>query len=200
MDYLVLADRTVSFWVQAHVVSQTLSPLMVGLSKAGDMGAVWILIGTVLLMKRRWRRLGIAVFIGLLFSLLVGNGILKHLVMRARPCIDFPWMPLLIQAPTDFSFPSGHTFGSFVAATAIFCGVSRRWGVAVLGLAAGISLSRIYLFVHYPSDVLAGALLGIVFGTLAWRISGKVFVSLPPSWRVEPRLGEIPVPVENPRS
>ena len=76
-------------------------------------------------------------------------------------------MPLLIQPPTDFSFSSGHTFGSFAAAAAIFCGVSRRWGVAVLGLAAGIGLSRIYPVVHYLSDVLAGALLGIVFGALA---------------------------------
>lgn len=109
-------------------------------------------------------------------------------------------MPLLIQTPTDFSFPSGHTFGSFAAASAIFCGVSRRWGIAVLGLAAGIGFSRIYLFVHYPSDVMAGALLGIVFGTLAWRISGKVFASLPPVLRVGNRFGKIPVPVEDPRA
>ena len=121
-------------------------------------------------------------------------------LLRACPCLNFPWMPLLIQAPTEFSFSSGHTFGSFAAASAIFCGVSRRGGIAVLGLAAGIGFSRIYLFVHYPSDVMAGALLGIVFGTLAWRISGKVFASLPPVLRVGNRFGKIPVPVEDPRA
>lgn len=176
MESIIGFDTALIFWIQNHLVTGGLSPLMIGLSTIGNAGAVWILIGFGLLCSKRYRRAGIAVFIGLAFSLLVGNGILKHLVMRARPCIDYPWMPMLVHAPmaTDFSFPSGHTFGAFAAAAALFQGVKRSWGAAALTLAAGIGISRIYLFVHYPSDVFAGAVLGIFFGGIAWCLAGKL--------------------------
>ena len=175
MESIVDWDITFIFWVQNHLVTGVLSPLMIVLSTLGNLGVIWILLGIALLCKKKYRRAGIAVFIGLTFSLVVGNGVLKHWLMRARPCLDYPWMPMLVQVPAanDFSFPSGHTFGSFAAAAAMFSGVKRRWGMAALGLAAAIGFSRIYLFMHYPSDVFAGAVLGIGFGLLAWRLAGK---------------------------
>lgn len=176
MESIIGFDTALIFWIQNHLVTGALSPLMIGLSTMGNVGAVWIVIGLGLLCSKKYRRAGIAVFIGLAFSLLVGNGILKHLAMRVRPCIDYPWMPMLVQAPpaSDFSFPSGHTFGSFAAAAALFRGVKRKWGFAALGLAAGIGFSRIYLFMHYPSDVFTGAALGIFFGGTAWYLAGKL--------------------------
>ena len=176
MEFITGFDTTLIFWLQNHLVTAGLSPLMLALSSMGNLGAIWILLGVVLSCSKKYRRAGIAVFIGLAFSLLVGNGILKHLVMRARPCIDYPWMPMLLHAPSanDFSFPSGHTFGSFAAAVACFQGVKKTWGLAALGLAGAIGFSRIYLFMHYPSDVLAGAVLGIGFGCLAWHLSSRI--------------------------
>lgn len=176
MESIIGLDTTMIFWIQNHFVTGWLSPLMRGVSVLGNIGAIWILLGVVLLCTKKYRRAGIAVFIGLAFSLLVGNGILKHLVMRARPCIDYSWMPMMVQVPAanDFSFPSGHAFGSFAAAAALFQGVKRWWGISALGLAAAIGFSRIYLFLHYPSDVFAGAMLGLCFGMLAWRIAGWV--------------------------
>ena len=176
MEFITGFDTTLIFWLQNHLVTAGLSPLMLALSSMGNLGAIWILLGVVLSCSKKYRRAGIAVFIGLAFSLLVGNGILKHLVMRARPCIDYPWMPMLLHAPSanDFSFPSGHTFGSFAAAAACFQGVKKTWGLAALGLAGAIGFSRIYLFMHYPSDVLAGAVLGIGFGCLAWHLSSRI--------------------------
>lgn len=173
MESIVSLDTTLIFWIQNHLVAGGLSPLMIGLSTLGNIGAVWILLGAVLLCSKKYRCAGIAIFIGLAFSLLVGNGMLKHLVMRARPCMDYPWMPMQLPVPAanDFSFPSGHTFGSFAAAAALFPGVRRRWGIAALLLAGAIGFSRIYLFMHYPSDVFAGAVLGICFGSLAWYLS-----------------------------
>lgn len=170
MDWIVGLDTTVLFWIQDHLVGGALSPLMVGLSTLGNLGAVWIVIGLWLICHENYRRAGVAVFIGLGFSLVVGNGLLKHLVMRGRPCLEYSGIFLLIQAPgpNDYSFPSGHTFGSFAAAAALFFGVKRLWGILALLLAGAIGFSRLYLFVHYPSDVLAGCVLGISFGGIAW--------------------------------
>lgn len=174
MESILLLDHAIIFWVQENLVHGVLSPLMIGLSALGNLGIVWIAAGIALFCTKKYRRAGIAVFAALAFSLLLGNGILKHLVMRVRPCIDYPWMPMLVQAPAvnDFSFPSGHTFSSFAAAAALFRGVKRSWGWGALGLAAAIGFSRIYLFLHYPSDVLAGAVLGLVFGSAAWYLAG----------------------------
>ncbi len=166
-------DQTSLFWIQAQLVNGILSPLMLLLSTLGNLGAVWIAAAIGLFCTKKYRRAGIAVFIALFFSLAVGNGLLKHLVMRARPCMDFPWLPMLVQlpAPNDFSFPSGHTFASFAAAAAMFRVLPRWLGRLAFGLAAGIGFSRVYLCLHYPSDVLAAAVLGIGFGLLAWRLS-----------------------------
>jgi len=175
MESFIDFDTALLFWIQNHLVSEVWSPLVIGVSALGELGAVWILLGIVLFSTKKYRRAGVAVFIGLIFSLLVGNGILKHFVMRARPCLDYPWMPMLVKVPatSDFSFPSGHAFASFAAAFALFHGVNRWWGCTAVGLAAAIGFSRIYLFMHYPSDVFAGMVLGIFFGSFAWYLSGK---------------------------
>ncbi len=176
MTSIIGLDTNLIFWMQEHLVTEVLSPWMVGVSAAGNLGLVWILASVALLCTKKYRRTGAAVLIGLLFSLLVGNMLLKPLVMRLRPCIEYSWMPLLIDAPkvNDFSFPSGHTFSSFAAAAALWCGGKRQWGIMAMLLAAAIGFSRLYLFMHYPSDVLAGAVLGLAFGRLAWYVSGKM--------------------------
>ena len=100
-----------------------------------------------------------AVLISLAVGFLLGNLLIKNLVMRDRPCWLDPGIALLIQSPDDYSFPSGHTLASFEAAVSVFL-YHRRWGYAFLALAVLIGFSRMYLFVHFPSDVLAGAVLG----------------------------------------
>ncbi|MDD3115370.1 MAG: phosphatase PAP2 family protein [Anaerovibrio sp.] len=180
MDNIMTLDVVMIFGVQNHLVTEIISPFMIALSTVGNYGLIWILLGIALACKKDYRKTGIAILLGLTFSLIVGNGLLKHLVERTRPCIDYPLVPLLLHAPAanDFSFPSGHAFSSFVAATALFRGIEKKWGRTALGLAAAIAFSRVYLFMHYPSDVFTGALLGIAFGSLAWRLSGPVLVFL----------------------
>ncbi len=165
-------DQSILFWIQNNLVNPVLNPYMIILSTLGNVGAVWIFSGIVLLSVKRYRRAGVAVILALFMSLIFGNVILKPLIARIRPCIIYPWIPLYISMPlpTDYSFPSGHTFGSFAAATAIFCR-SKRVGTLALLLAAGIGFSRMYLFVHYPSDILAGVLLGTLSGIIAYKIS-----------------------------
>ena len=98
--------------------------------------------------------------ISLAVGFIVGNVVLKNLIARQRPCWLDQTVALLIENPRDFSFPSGHSLASFEGAVSIFL-YDKKWGGAAIVLAAFIAFSRLYLFVHFPTDVLAGTILGI---------------------------------------
>ena len=100
---------------------------------------------------------------------LIGNVVLKNLIRRARPCWFYPERELLIPSPKDFSFPSGHTLSSFIAAFTLFRR-DRKAGAAALILASCIAFSRLYLYVHFPSDIIGGVLLGYAVAGLTGRI------------------------------
>ncbi|MDO4344162.1 MAG: phosphatase PAP2 family protein [Eubacteriales bacterium] len=138
----------------------------------GDGGLFWIALGLILLCFKKTRRWGVCVLTGLLFGALITNVALKPLVARERPCWINDTVQLLIANPTDFSFPSGHSQASFVSATAIFMN-DRKWGTAAYVLAALIAFSRLYLYVHFPTDVLVGAVIGIAAGILTERAIRK---------------------------
>lgn len=113
--------------------------------------------------KSLWMILGLAV------GVLVGNVCLKNLIARPRPCWLDDSVMMLISSPTDYSFPSGHTLSSVIGAT-VLTKTDRRFGWAAIPLAAVIAFSRLYLFVHFPSDILAGAILGVIIGEAVYRI------------------------------
>ena len=139
----------------------------------GDSGWFWILLAAVFLLYKPTRRIGVTMGLALVFSLLVANLTLKPLVARIRPYDVNSMVQLLVEAPGDFSFPSGHSQASFAAATALFC-LNRKWGAAALVLAGLIAFSRLYLYVHYPTDVLLGSLIGMLLGFCAYRLVGWV--------------------------
>ncbi|MDQ0204354.1 phosphatase PAP2 family protein [Pectinatus haikarae] len=178
MEWLMALDHNIIFWIQNNLVSGTITPFMKSLSWSGNAGKIWIFFGVILFCIRKYRRTGIAVFIALFFSLIIGDDLLKHTVMRSKPCIDYPWVPLHLHMPAanNYSFPSAHAFSSFAAAFAMVRGIRNRWILLMIVLAVGIAFSRVYLFMHYPSDVLAGAFLGISAGAAAWYLSGKLFL------------------------
>ena len=142
-----------------------LDKLMAFFTFLGEAGWFWILLCLVLLCSRKYRFCGIALCIALLINLILGNIILKPLVARPRPCWIRDTVEVLIRVPGDYSFPSGHTMASFSAGTALFL-TWRRPGICALVLAAVIGFSRLYFYVHCPTDVLAGAVLGILCGIL----------------------------------
>jgi undecaprenyl-diphosphatase len=133
------------------------------------LGSGWMMLGLIPgLFLRSYRAPVITVTVLLAATALV-VALLKRMVGRVRPCQAHPWAHTLpIDVPTDGSFPSGHAAGSFAFAFFVL-GVSRRAGVPLIFLATLIALSRVALGVHYPSDVLAGALLGATFGWTAAR-------------------------------
>lgn len=149
--------------------SEFLDIIMPLISKIGNDGIIWISIALIFIFTKKYRIDGIGILTALLMGLLIGNIILKPLIARIRPCDINTAVELLITRPKDYSFPSGHTLSSFAAATVIFFG-DKRMGIAALILAASIAFSRLYLYVHYPSDILSGLIIGITLGIAARMI------------------------------
>ncbi len=135
----------------------------------GDNGIFWIAVSLLFLIFRRTRRTGAMMLIALSMGLLTANLCLKPLVARIRPYDLNPAIQLLVPRLDDYSFPSGHTIASAECATVLFIR-DKRFGIPAVILAVLIALSRLYLYVHYPTDVLTAALLGVLFGVLAVRL------------------------------
>lgn len=155
--------------IQQWMQCSFLDAAMPAVTALGNYGMIWIGLAALLLCISKTRRLGAVMAVSLVIELILCNVILKPLAARPRPFEVNMGVRLLIEAPKDFSFPSGHTGASFAAAAALFFVGSRGWIPAAV-LAALIGFSRLYLYVHYPTDVLAGALLGIAAGWAACRL------------------------------
>jgi undecaprenyl-diphosphatase len=140
----------------------------------GEGGVFWIVTAAVLLIFKKTRKIGLSMGLALALGFLVGNLTLKPLIARVRP-YDMPGVDvdLLVSSLGDKSFPSGHTLACFEAATVLFI-YNKRFGIPALVVAVLVAFSRLYLYVHYPTDVLAGAILGIVFGIVACIIVNKL--------------------------
>ncbi len=161
-------DLYILDWVQEHLQCSFLDTVMPWITSLGNSGVVWIILALVLLLIPKTRRLGGVVTAALLIDLLLCNLMIKPLVARARP-FTLREVELLIAAPTDYSFPSGHTAASFAATAALFFSKNKGW-IPALVLSVIIAFTRLYLYVHYPSDVLCGALLGIFCGWAGARL------------------------------
>lgn len=162
--------------------------IMKGITHLGDAGIIWIIITLCLLISKQYRKLGILMAIGLILGLIIGNGIVKNLVSRQRPfeladSINRNFF-IKIDKPTDRSFPSGHTQASFIAATILMM-AKRKFGIPALILAFLIGFSRLYLKVHFPTDVLGGMLMGIAIGLIVWFVY---------KWKFEKKFGPVIVP------
>ncbi len=150
-------------WIQAHLRCGFLDAVMPAVSRVCDHGELWVALAVCLLALRRYRRAGGAVACALALDLACVNLVLKPLVGRIRPFAVNTAVQLLTAPPLDASFPSGHTAASFAAVFALKAAGSRLWKPALV-LAVLIAFSRLYLYVHWPSDVLAGALAGAALG------------------------------------
>ncbi len=136
------------------------------ISEIGNEGAVWIVTALILISKRKYRVLGLELAFGLLLGLILGNFVLKNVIARPRPCWIFENINMLIDVPRDYSFPSGHTLSSFTSAF-ILLSEDKRMGVGAIILAVLMALSRIYLFVHFPTDILGSIVLSsLIFAGL----------------------------------
>lgn len=165
-------DQTLLYWIHDNLSCGLLDLLMPKLTMLGDGGAVWLLAAGGMLCTKKYRRQGLILLAALAAGVLVGNVCLKNLIARPRPCWLDNSVRLLVSSPTDYSFPSGHTLSSAIGA-AVLTKTDRRLGWAAIPIAAVIAFSRLYLFVHYPSDILTGAVLGAAIGLAAHRIGTR---------------------------
>ena len=168
---VIIMEMSVLYGIQ-NLRCDILDNIMVFVSTIGNSGIIWIIVGLLMLCFKKYRKCGIAVLIALIACLILGNGILKNLVARSRPCWIDERVKLLIAVPRDYSFPSGHTFSSFAAAICIIY-FHKKEGIAALVLAVLIAFSRLYLFLQYPTDILGGIALGAVNAVLGIYIVNR---------------------------
>lgn len=159
-------DSGILLWIQDHLRQEWLDPVVKGFTHLGDSGFLWILLCLALLLFPQTRRVGGAVAVALIMSLICTNILLKPLVQRTRPWLVVEGLTALVAEHDMNSFPSGHTSAALAAAVACLGTLPKKWGGVVLALAVLMGLSRLYVGVHYPSDVLAGALVGLVCGAM----------------------------------
>lgn len=158
-------DIKAAKYINSHFQHKKLDPLMKFFTYLGNLGLLWISISILFMLKHESRKTGIVLICSLLMTTILGEGIIKHIVKRKRPFIKMNICDqLIIGTPSTYSFPSGHTASSFAAA-AVFLAINSSISIIIVLIATLIGLSRIYLKVHYVSDVLGGAVLGLLCGT-----------------------------------
>ena len=170
-------DLPILDWIAANLWCPFLDTVMPVITMFGDGGIFWIAISVILLFTRKYRKVGLGMVFALSMGLLVCNIILKPGVARIRP-YDFQMeyftkeIALIAGGMHDFSFPSGHTIASFEACTVLMLG-NRKFGIPATVLAILVAFSRLYLYLHYPTDVIASILLGTAFGFLGYALAQK---------------------------
>lgn len=145
------------------------------ISSLGNAGMIWVLLALVLFLVPRTRRSGAIVLAALCLDVLMCNVLLKHMFARIRPCDVNTAVQLLIARPHDFSFPSGHTAASFAAASALYFAGEKKLFKAAAVLAVWIAFSRMYLYVHYPTDILGGVIVGVLSGYIGMCVWKKAY-------------------------
>lgn len=178
-DFIQAFDFSILDFIQQNMRHDVLDMIFTVITHLGTGGILWITAAVCMLFTKKYRRCGIAVLVCLLLGLLFGNLILKHIIARSRPCWLKPISDMLVSVPKDFSFPSGHTLSSFIAAIVIFRH-SRPLGIPALAVAALIALSRLYVYVHFPTDLLGAMILAVpiaIFGDILAQKAVSAIIS-----------------------
>ena len=162
---ILMFDEKISFQMLTFYHHHALNEIMKFISACGDFGMSWLIIILITNIYPPTRSMSIHMLIALILSTLVGQITIKSIVKRKRPCQRYPREDLLIPIPSDASFPSGHTMSSFACSTVMMF-FYPQLGIVGMIYAILTALSRLYLFVHYVSDVVVGMGLGIFIGVL----------------------------------
>ena len=160
IESITQIDFSILDFIQENLKCDFLDWLMVLLSRLGEGGILWFAIAIPMLFFKKSRTCGVVMILSMGVTLLLGEFLFKNLVGRVRPCNINTDIEMLVKRPSSYSFPSGHTSASFASATTVFQW-NKKVGVLALVLAVLVAFSRLYNYVHFPTDVLAGALFGI---------------------------------------
>lgn len=174
MEYsLAEFEINILLWIQENIRTPLLTPVMQFITSLGNYGSIWIVVCILLLLYKKTRKVGIMAVVSLVLNALLVNVILKTQIMRIRPFVLEDALILLTRLPSDSSFPSGHTSASFAVAVIVWKCLPKKAGVPAILLACLIGISRLYVGVHFPTDVLAGVVIGTVVALGTWYFFQK---------------------------
>ncbi len=190
MEQLIAAEGQFLLWIQEHVRVPALTPFMKAVTTMGNKGLVWIILTLILLIIKRTRMAGICCMLALLIMVVCNNLIIKNLVNRTRPYNVIEELEIIVEEPDDSSFPSGHTAAGFATSMALILGLpmvmdrkkGRLLGILAMIFAALIGYSRLYVGVHFPTDVLGGAILGVLYGIAGYYLGKKLIGVIERKW------------------
>ena len=170
-------DFNILFFIQKHIRNDVLNKVVPFYTTLGDDGIIWIALGIVLLIPKKTRKCGIMVLAALLVMVVTNNIILKNLIARARPYATHPELIAdikdLIHVPSSYSFPSGHTVSAMAVAFTILT-QHKKLGIVTLVFATLMGLSRLYVGVHFPTDVYGGIVVGAAIALFVWYAEKKI--------------------------
>lgn len=161
MDFIFHIEAEILLFIQEYIRQDWMNGFWKFITMLGNSGWFWIAVSVLLLIPKRTRIIGITALIALAVGALITNVALKHLVARIRPYELIDGLNLMIEKQKDYSFPSGHTCASFAASMVYLKMMPRKYGVPFVVLAALIAFSRLYVGVHFPTDVIGGLIIGI---------------------------------------
>lgn len=163
-------DISVLFFIQDNIRNDFLTPVMRFVTSLGNHGILWIALVLILLLFKKTRKAAFTAAVSLLITYILANLIIKPSVARIRPYDAYPALIPLVDKLTDFSFPSGHTANGFAVAFVLFWMLPKKFSVWPVVLCALIALTRLYVGVHYPTDVIAGFLISLLVSRLVWYL------------------------------
>lgn len=167
-------DSAILLWIQDFVRNPILDPFFIFITHLGDAGIFWIALSLFFCIFKKTRKAGIFALAALILSVLFNNVFLKNVIGRIRPYEIIAGLECLVKHATDASFPSGHTGASIAAATVYLKELPKKFSIPALVLAILIGLSRLYIGIHYPTDVIAGALTGAALGIVTCLIGNLI--------------------------
>ncbi len=176
MNPITKVDLNILEFIQDNLKCEFLDKMLSLITKIGDHGIVPIVIAVILLIFNKTRKIGLSMGIAFICGGLIGNLFLKNVVGRIRP-YDLTGADILIERLSDYSFPSGHTLIVFETAVVLLIMLKGKYKSIAIGatiIAIAVAFSRLYLYVHYPTDVLAGIFLGTIFGIVGTKLGGLV--------------------------
>lgn len=174
MTFMFPWESSLLLWIQDHMRNAVLDPVMTTITQFGDGGIFWIMMAVLMFCIGKTRKTGLACALSMIIGLVVTNLLLKNLVARVRPYDLIEGLTVLVSKPHDWSFPSGHTTNALAAAWVMFTRLPRKYGVPALILALLIAFSRMYVGVHYPTDVLGGIVVGCGAAWCACKVVKKL--------------------------
>lgn len=174
MSTFLSFDDSILLWIQNYLRTDFMNGFWIFITSLGNSGWFWIICGLLLLLFPKTKTLGFLTLFSMLIGLLITNLCLKNFIARPRPYTQIPDLTILIPKPKDWSFPSGHTTASFAFAFAFYLGLPhKKYSIPVFILASFIAFSRLYVGVHYPTDVLGGLVVGTLSAVLARNLYHK---------------------------